>query len=274
MIGRANTGGSWLEYERHGERGPRVLLVMGMGASRLGWRGQVEDLGGDHQLLTFDNPGIGGSGPIRGSLSIRGMAEDTLRLLDHVGWERTHIVGISLGGMIAQELALAARDRVESLSLLTTHAGSRALGLPLPPADGLSLFVRQRVATMRGDRERHKRLLLELLFPAEVLDGPVGRRAADHIGTVFAGRDNVGTLQAQTWAAMRHDTKRRLRSLEGLRTLVVRSGRDRLISPAAQADLHRRIPGAELLNLPDAGHGALSQCREVINTRLRDWFAT
>ena len=264
---RAETERSWLEYELHGSSGPPVVMIMGMGATRVGWRGQVEALSGTHQLLTFDNPGIGGSGPIAGRLSIRSMARDTLRLLDHVGWRQAHVVGISLGGMVAQELALAARERVRSLTLLTTHAGSRGPG-PFPPAGGLSLFVRQRIATMRGDNERQKRLLLELLFPPEVLAGPVGRTAAEHIGTVFAGKEQVDVLQAQTWAAMRHHTRSRLHRLDGLKTLVVRSARDRLISPRAQSVLHASIPGADLMNLVDAGHGALSQCKAEINARL------
>lgn len=269
---RAPNGASWLEYELHGDSGPRVLMIMGMGATRQAWEGQIEALSGDHQLLTFDNPGIGGSGPIHGRLSVPSMAQGALRLLDHVGWDAAHVVGISLGGMVAQELALAAQERVQTLTLLTTHAGGRGLG-PLPPSDGLVLFVRQRIATMRGDRALQQRLLLELLFPREVLDSPVGQRAAERIGAVFAGRDRVGALQAQTWAAIRHDTRRRLHRLEGLKTLVVRSEQDRLVSPRAQAVLHRSIPGAQLMNLPDAGHGALSQYREEINARLRQWWA-
>ncbi len=269
-MARATIDDSWLEYDLHGEVGPRVLWIMGMGASREAWKGQTEAFP-DHQQLTFDNPGISGSGPIRGRLSIRGMARGAVRLLDHVGWESAHVVGVSLGGMIAQELALAARERVSSLSLLTTHAGGRGPG-PLPPPGGISLFVRQRLAVMRGQTERRERLLLELLFPPEVLDGPIGQRAAEGLGSVFAGQDRVDALQAQTWAAIRHDTSRRLHQLEGLRTLVVRSAADRLVSPRAQSALHRGIPGAELLDLQGVGHGALSQAKDEINARLRQHF--
>ena len=267
---RATIDDSWLEYDLRGDAGPRVLWIMGMGASREAWNGQLEAFP-DHQLLTFDNPGIGGSGPIRGRLSIRGMARDAARLLDHVGWESAHVVGVSLGGMIAQELALAARQRVLSLSLLTTHAGGRGPG-PLPPAGGLALFLRQRIAVMRGQSKRSERLLLELLFPPEVLDGAVGQRAAAGLGSVFAGKDRIDALQAQTWAAIRHDTARRLHQLQGLRTLVVRSAADRLVSPRAQAALHRGIPGADLLDLPGVGHGAVSQAKDEIHDRFREHF--
>ncbi len=272
-MARLTLGETWLEYDLHGGSGPRVLWIMGMGATREAWRGQVAAFQHTHQQLTFDNPGIGGSGPIQGRLSVPGMAQDALLLMDHVGWESAHVVGVSLGGMVAQELALGARERVLSLSLLTTHGGGRGLE-PLPPAGGLVLFLRQRFAVMRGQTKQSERLLMELLFPPEALNGPAGQEAAEALGSVFAGRDRMDALQAQTWAAVRHDTARRLHELEGIRTLVVRSVQDRLVSPAAQAKLHARIPGAELFDLDEAGHGALSQCRDAINERLREHFGT
>lgn len=269
---RAPLGSSWLEYELIGDGAP-VLLIMGMGATRAAWQGQVEALRGGHQLLTFDNRGIGGSGPLQGRISIRSMAQDTLALLDHVGWERAHVVGISLGGMIAQELSLAAKDRVRSLTLITTHAGSRGPG-PFPTPRGLSLFTRQRIATMRGDDHNRVELLLRLLFPPSVLAGEVGDRARAHIGDVFAGKQKMSVLQAQTVAAQLHHTRTRLKQLEGLSTLVIRSARDELVHPKAQSRLHRAIPGARLLDLHDAGHGALAQYGAEIAQAIADHVAS
>ncbi len=268
---RVAVGGSWLDCDLEGE-GPPVLLIMGMGATRVAWQGLIELLAPDHRLLSFDNRGIGGSGPMEGGLSMRSMADDALAVLDAAGWERAHVVGISMGGMIAQELALGARDRVRSLALLTTHGGGRGLG-PLPTRAGLALFVRQRLATIRGDDRARVELLLQLLYPGDVLAGPLGQRTRDAVAGIFAGKQDAAVLQAQTVAAIRHHTLPRLRELEGLPTLVVRSARDVLVHPRAQTRLHGAIPGARLLDLPDAGHGALAQCTEEIADGLRAHFA-
>lgn len=268
---RVAIGGSWLEYDLHGEGEP-VLMIMGMGTTRDAWQGQIDLLGRDHRLLTFDNRGMGGSGPIEGRLTMRSMADDALAVMDDAGWDSAHVVGISMGGMIAQELALAARPRVRSLALLTTHAGGRGPG-PLPPLAGLGLFVRQRLATIRGDDHLRVELLLRLLYPPEVLAGPLGAQSREHMDTVFAGQSEARALQAQTRATTWFHARSRLGALEGLPTLVVRSAKDLLIRPKAQTELHRLIPGARLLDLHDAGHGALAQCPDEIATALREHMA-
>lgn len=265
---RAPRGGTWLEYELHGAGEP-VLMIMGLGTTRAAWQGLVERLDQDHRLLAFDNLGTGGSGPIEGRLTMASMADDALAVMDHAGWSTAHVVGISLGGMIAQELALRARERVRSLTLLTTHAGGRGPG-PLPPLAGLLLFVRQRLATMRGDDDLRMDLLMRLLFPPEVLPQAMAELDREQMTQAFAGRDIMDTLQAQTRAVTAHHTRSRLGALEGLPTLVVRSAKDLLVHPRAQTALHRAIPGAKLLDLKDAGHGALAQCPDEIAARLRE----
>ncbi len=262
---------SWLNYELHGE-GPPVIMIMGFAANLGAWMGQVELLHQDHQLAIFDNRGIGESGPFKGLLSIRKMARDTLALMDHLGWAEAHVVGISMGGMIAQEVALRARHRVRSLCLLTTHAGGRGPG-PLPPPAGLALFSRQQVATVLGNEAARARLMLELIYPPEVLDGPVGRLSAEHIGTAMAGQAHTRTLAAQVMAVTAHSARRRLPRLEGLPTTIVRAAKDRLISPRAQSRLHRAMPWATLLDLRTAGHGAIAQCAEQIAQAIREQVA-
>jgi pimeloyl-ACP methyl ester carboxylesterase len=262
---------SWLHYDLHGD-GPPVILVMGLGAGRAAWDGQVQRLAADHRLMVFDNPGMGDSGPIEGRLSIRSMAKGVFALMDHVGWESAHVVGISMGGMIAQEAALLDRERVRSLSLLTTHAGSRGPG-PLPTSRGLLLFVRQRLASLRGDERRRVELLLQLLFPPDFLAGPAGAQIRSGIGGVFGGKMQLATLNAQTMAVTRHAARHRLHELEGLPTLVVRSVDDLLVHPRAQARLHAAIPGARLVNLKGAGHGALAQFPDAIAQAVRAHIA-
>ena len=82
----------------------------GFGMSRIGWFPQVDDWG-DHQLLTFDNRGTGESDPVDDPYTLDDLADDTVALMDHVDWPDAHIVGVSMGGMVAQHLALRHRER-------------------------------------------------------------------------------------------------------------------------------------------------------------------
>ena len=109
-----------IAYTIHGTSGPPVLLVMGLGMRGVVWRPQVEVLERDHRLLTFDNRGIGESDDAPGPWRIPDMAEDALRVLDAARFSSAHVVGVSMGGMIAQELALRAPRRVRSLTLIVT----------------------------------------------------------------------------------------------------------------------------------------------------------
>src|SRR5689334_22227816 len=116
------TSGARLSYVRSGE-GPAVLLVQGVGIVGEGWRPQVDALKRDFTCVSFDNRGIGEStalGPHR--LSVEAMADDALAIMDAERIDRFHLVGHSLGGVIAQEIALRATERVRSLSLLCTFA--------------------------------------------------------------------------------------------------------------------------------------------------------
>src|SRR5262245_62084593 len=110
-----------LYYELCGH-GPPVLLIQGVGVIGEGWRPQVRALEKDFQTLIFDNRGIGKSVPCRGAISIEAMAEDASALLDAVPWESAHVIGHSMGGVIAQQLALTSPQRIRSLSFLCTFA--------------------------------------------------------------------------------------------------------------------------------------------------------
>ena len=114
--------GATVAYEVRGS-GDAVLLCQGAGVAGCGWRPQVEALS-DYLTITFDNRGFGASKPGPKRASIEDLAADALAVLDAVGVERAHVVGHSMGGLVAQAIALAAPGRVRSLSLLcTVHRG-------------------------------------------------------------------------------------------------------------------------------------------------------
>ena len=119
-----------IAWERHGA-GPTLLLIHGLGYARWGWEPVVEPLARSFDVLLFDNRGIGGSDAPTGPYTAAQMAEDAVQVLDEAGVERAHVVGTSLGGMVAQELALGWPERVERLVLASTTPGG-AQAFPMP----------------------------------------------------------------------------------------------------------------------------------------------
>ena len=107
--------------------GPPVLVIQGVGLHGGGWRPQVDALAQEFACATFDNRGVGRSGAVR-SVTVDAMVRDALAVMDACGWAAAHVVGHSLGGLVALRAALDAPDRVRSLALLCTFARGREAG--------------------------------------------------------------------------------------------------------------------------------------------------
>jgi 3-oxoadipate enol-lactonase len=250
-----------LSFELHGDAGPRVLLVMGFGMGGHLWRPQVEGLRETHRLLTFDHAGIGQSEAPEGLPTMATMARGALRLLDEVGWRDAHVVGVSMGGMISQELALLAPERVRTLTLIATHAGGP--GAVIPPLPGLALFLRSNTTGPTGRVAALKRLLYTPEFLAEVDVEALDRRMHDMLGRRASRRVIGGHLHA----VLRHDTRSRLARIQAP-TLIIRPGRDVLVHPRNSDVLARHIPRARLLRFDHAGHGITFQCAADLNREI------
>ena len=164
------TAGAALHYTREGQ-GPPVLLVQGVGVVGEGWRPQIDGLADRFTVLAFDNRGFGGSTIRDGALSIESMAGDAIALVDALGFERFHVAGHSMGGVIAQAIALRATARVRSLAFLCTFAHGRD-GAAAVDADADHVapdaYRHARDATKRVPRAHHA-------GPLSSADGP--RRA-------------------------------------------------------------------------------------------------
>src|ERR1019366_4806992 len=138
-----------LDYERSGS-GPPLLLIMGMSGTALHWGEPFLDaLRRDFEVIVYDHHGVGASSRLDGPITIVEMAQDAIGLLDALGIESAHIVGISMGGMIAQELALARPDLVSTLTLGCTYCGGEGSSVMSP-----ELARRLADARKSGDRER------------------------------------------------------------------------------------------------------------------------
>jgi pimeloyl-ACP methyl ester carboxylesterase len=255
-----------LYFESAGEAGPPVLLVMGLGMRGKVWEPQVDDLSRDHRVVTFDNRGVGESAPITGHPTMRDFARDALRVADEVGFDEFHLVGVSMGGMISQELALHAPARVRSLTLIATHAGG-PLGMA-PTLPGLTAFVRSALGPQRG----RVRALQELLYTPEFLDTVDKARLDERMKLQVGKRAPRRTVLGQIFAVARHDTRERLGGIAAP-TLVVRPGRDVLVRPMHSTHIAGQIPGARLVPIDDAAHGVTFQSAERLSAAIRDHIA-
>ncbi len=255
-------GAPRIAYETHGASGPPVLLIMGLGMRGALWRPQIEVLSEDHRLATYDHRGVGASDPPSGPFRMKDMAFDALRVAEALGWQQFHVVGISMGGMVAQEVALAAPERVLSLSLVATHPGG-AGGL-VPTSGGLRDFA----SAMLGPRRGRVAALERLLYPAAFLEtvdrAALARRIGDQVGEPAPRR--VVLLQLAAIAAF--DTRARLADIAAP-TLVVQPGLDALVRPSHATVLARGIRGARLHAFPDAGHGVAFQHALPLSEVLR-----
>lgn len=269
----ARLGGLNVAYDIHGDSptgsGLPVLLVMGFGLPGRVWRYVVPELSGQRRVITFDNRGAGKTDAPRGPYRMTQMATDAVRLLDHLGLSKVHLVGVSMGGMVSQELALGHRDRIASLSLLATHPGG--LTNRMPRAEGLWHFLSANLARTRPERLK---AVSRLLFPKPFRDQVGDAWLIQVLGEDFEPPPSKVGRAGQLSAVMHHDTRARLGQLAGLPTLVIKPERDLLIQPHCSEVLHRAIPGSQILRFADAGHGLIRQKGTEIGAALRAHFAS
>ena len=234
-----------IAWERHGS-GPPVLLIHGLGYARWGWEPVLPGLAEHFDVLLFDNRGIGESDAPPGPYTVAEMAADAVRVLDEAGVDRAHVVGTSLGGMIAQELALSYPDRVDRLVLAcTTPGGQRAHPMPsetvrlitqaptLEPAVALRRFVENALAPSTVERrpELVEQILAHRLAAPQ---DPAAWAAQAAAGATFDAHDRLGALTAPT--------------------LVLTGDEDVVVDPRNSELLVQLLPDARLASFPDAGH--------------------
>jgi 3-oxoadipate enol-lactonase len=260
-VPRVRVDGLELVYEELGEGAP-VLFISGTSVDRTIWGGQVAHFMRQYRCISVDNRDVGESTMMTTGYTPRDMAADVAGLMAALALPRAHVVGHSLGGAIAQELALAAPDRVRSLTLVGTWArndeSTRAL---------FRTWKRLRAAL--PDRE---------FLEAMLLTG-VGHQFLNTVGVeTLVGMFLVPHPQPpdafcrQVDADLAHDTADRLAAIEAS-TLVVAGEDDTIFPrhhPRALAD---GIRGAELVMMPHAGHSPLIENADAFNDVLAGFLA-
>jgi len=243
-----DVGDIQLDYERSGNAaGPPLLLIMGMSGTALHWGEPFLDLlRADFDTIAYDHHGVGASTPLDGPISTREMADDAAGLLGALGLDDAHVLGISMGGMIAQELALNHRERVRTLALGCTYCGGE--GSALASEADLAGLVE---AMGSGDRERALRAGWEINVSPQLAADEDAYATFREIAMRRAVALEVIMQQMQACAA--HDTNARLGDL-ALPALVLHGTVDRLLPVQNGRLIASRIPGAHLEVFDDVGH--------------------
>ncbi len=240
--------GARLYVEQAGSGEP-LLLITGFAISSAIFEPVLPLYTGRFAVTSYDNRGAGRSSAARPGLSMGQLAADAVGLLDAVGLDSAHVYGLSMGGMVAQEMALRFPHRVRSLILGATTPGGPHAGVPVRELRALA-------GHLPGPLEHARaRTVAAMLFSAE-FRAREPERVAELLGYVGRHRARASGLSAHWWASLYHDTWSRLPRLDRP-TLVMHGGADGLTPLTAARRLAGRIPGAELAVVPGAGHAYL-----------------
>jgi pimeloyl-ACP methyl ester carboxylesterase len=252
----ARLNGIEIYYEEHGDRAAEpVLLIMGQGVTIPLWVRQIPALEERYHVVSFDNRGTGRTSQPEGPYTMEQMSDDAVALLDHLGIESAHIIGQSMGGMIAQYLALRYPDRVRSLVLACTSPRGPD-SVDDSPLDMTPAAVRER--------------LLKVYTPQFLVNpGPwFGAMWAEHLRYPATPAGQKG----QAHAGIGFDVSDRLPEIHAP-TLVITGDADGLVDPANSRILAERIAGAEMRVFEGLRHGFMQEGADEVNAAILDFLA-
>lgn len=263
----ATVRGRKLYYESHGKAaGPPLVLVTGMAGSCRGWHAlQVPEFAERHRTLIYDHRGVGQSEDPGGPFTTADLADDLAGLLDALGVARAHVLGVFLGGMVAQELALRHPLRVARLVLVGCYArpdAKRRLLLEkwremARAGTTPEVFVRERLLWTLHDDTLEQGDLVEAMsrsFPGDAPPPPPD---------VFV---------RQCDACLAHDAADRLHAVHAP-TLVLCGRHDQLTPPKLHRELADEIPGARLVTFQVGAHLVMAESAERFNRTVLQFLA-
>jgi pimeloyl-ACP methyl ester carboxylesterase len=251
-------------YRVMGEGRP-LLMIIGLGSSQDLWEPSfVRKLSRDFKVVTFDNRGMGDTPPGTEEFTIERFARDTAGLMDAMGIERAHLLGYSMGGYVAQELALQDPDRIDRLVLLDTEPGS---------SNGTCIArdVLNHLADMSGTPDDRSRRLNNFLYPQDWLE-----RHGKELKEVFAIHyehppDGVAVLKQAAAMCEWKGAYDRLPLLR-LPALVIAGGADEVIPPQKSREMAELIAGARFVKVEGGGHGLIFQFPTQLARMIRDFL--
>lgn len=250
-------------YETHGEGEP-LLLIRGLGSTCDGFKAQVDGLSPYFRVISFDNRCVGRSDQPQTPFTIADMADDTAALLDALDVESAHVFGVSLGGMVAQELALRHPRRVRKLALACTHAGPRTAARA--PEWAVALFNE----STQKPRPEALKASVPILFAKKTIDERP-ELIEESLAVMENNNQPKSSYLLQLGAVMKHDAIDRLHQITSP-TLVMTGTEDTLVDPRNSRMIAERVPGARLIEFKETGHIFFTEKADEVNSALIEFF--
>jgi pimeloyl-ACP methyl ester carboxylesterase len=252
-----------LYYEIHGQGFPLVLIA-GYGCGSWLWFRQLPHFSKTFQTIIFDNRGVGKTDKPDEEYSVRMFADDTLGLLKHLNITKCHVFGISMGGMIAQQLTLSHPEFVMGLILCSTTFGGQD-SIPIPEGT-----LRILASSARLPREEGLRRNMATAFsPEYVRNNPkVFDKVISHL---LSNPQPLYANQRQFHALVGFDVGKRLNEISSP-TLICAGDTDEVIPTENSRLLHKRIEGSELIIFEGSGHLVIIERAKELNTKITEFL--
>jgi len=252
-MAKAKVNGININYRVQG-KGEPLVLIQGYSADHSGWMFQTRAFKKYYRVITFDNRGVGKTSKPGGAYSTKMMADDTVGLMDHLGIKKAHVLGVSMGGMIAQAVAINYPERVNKLILGCTYAGrneSSGLAPEFSRAFGYGedytedevrsvarstpiLKITDTISSLAFNRPLFRIIFIPLMRIQVRLNGNTG-------------------LLGQLEAVLNHNTFKNLPAVK-VPTLVINGSKDRDIKPSSSDVIAKLIPNAKLVKVEGGSH--------------------
>lgn len=256
--------GGKLAYRVQGEGRP-LLLVMGIGSRAIDWTDDLLGMiGPAHRCIMYDHRGVGLSDAPTGSVTLSSMAQDAMAVLDEVGVDRCDVLGYSMGGMIAQRIALEHAPRVARLALISTTSGSPRDVQPSPE-------IIQKL-TEQGPSERETMVNAMAAFSAPGIRDRSPGRFDTFIDNALTQPTSLATMMSQFAAVVSDVERHTLLGRIDIPTMVLTGDVDPLVPTGNSSILHDMISGSELVHIENCGHMICIEQPERLAAEIKRFF--
>jgi 3-oxoadipate enol-lactonase len=257
-------------YSVEGSGAKTVLLLMGLGGRALDWGVEFPAaLAADYRVVRVDNRGVGASPKAGGGYELSDLARDAVAVLDALGVSQAHVIGISMGGMIAQLLAIEHAARVDRLVLMSTNFGGPTVEPPHP--DAMTLFDPATFLTRGKDPSEMFRHTLSIIAAPGFVERDAGA-VASLLENVRVQPTHPGAFMAQLQAILMSDRSELVRTIRAP-TLVLHGDQDRLIPASNGRALADEIPGARFALIEGCGHMPMWEKPRELSRLVKDFLA-
>ena len=261
---KANVNGININYKVQGQGEP-LIMISGLNSDHSSWKSQTGLFKKYFRTITFDNRGVGKSDKPAGPYTIKMMTDDTIGLMDHLNIEKAHVLGVSMGGMIAQELAINHPERVDKL----------VLGCTFARRDGTSGFSSEMNKALeayeRSSRdEASLRRFASVSMPLTINKWSYRVFIIPLMKIAFRFSSQKGVAE-QLEAVSAHDAADRLGMIKAS-TLVITGTEDRVIKPISSEVIASLVPNAKLVKVLGGGHNFYAEMRGEFNREVLDFL--